>query len=255
MDIHEYGEENPDILLMFHCACMSWKIFEESAAVLARCYHVVIPAFPGHDPEKDDDFTSVEDSATQVEDWLLIRGYDTVACLYGLSMGGGIALRMLADGRVGIRRAIVDGGITPYRLPRFLTRFIAVRDFILVKFLSKLSGKKALKLFFPPQKYSGEQMDRIFKAMLPAISNKTIWHVFDSTNNYSMPHPVPKIQTELAYWYGEKEKKARAWDMAYVKKNFPTVRFRELQGLSHAEYCVMHPRELAADLIAYGEHK
>ena len=66
-----------------------------------------------------------------------------------------------------------------------------------------------------------------------------------------MPTPVPVIQTAIAYWYGEKEKKARARDMDYVKRIYPQTEFRELPGLDHGEYCMMHPQEFAQDIIEY----
>lgn len=47
-------------------------------------------------------------------------------------MGGAVVTRMLADNRLTVKSAVIDGGITPYQLPRFITRFIAVRDFLMV---------------------------------------------------------------------------------------------------------------------------
>ena len=36
-----------------------------------------------------------------VEDWLAMRGYTKISCIYGCSMGGAVVLRFLADGRIG----------------------------------------------------------------------------------------------------------------------------------------------------------
>ena len=247
MNVHEFGTQNPDILLMFHGSCMAWDMYREAAETLARRFHVVIPALPGHDPDTDEEFTSVERIASQTADWLLVRGYGTVACLYGLSMGGSLALRMLADGRVDVRRAIVDGGITPYQLPRPLTRLIAVRDTLMVR-LGR-SSKRMLEAAFPPEKFTREGVDSMYR-VLRHMSGKTIWRVFESCNNYSMPAPLPAIRTEIAYWYGEKEKKARAWDIAYVRKNFPMASFREIPGVGHGEYSTMRQKAFADDVIA-----
>lgn len=44
------------------------------------------------------------------------------------------------------------------------------------------------------------------------MSAKSIWRVFDSCNNYAMPRPIPVLSTDIQYWYGSLEKKARAWE-------------------------------------------
>jgi len=247
MNIHEFGRENPDILLMFHGSCMFWDMYEEAIERLSGHFHVVIPALPGHDPETTEDYTSVEDIAREMEDWLLGRKKDGSVYLYGLSMGGSIVLRMLADDRLTIRRAIVDGGITPYQLPRLITRFIAARDYLMVQV--GRSSKKMLEMVFPPEKYTKEGTDYLYKA-IRHMSSKTVWRVFDSCNNYSMPESVPETSAEIEYWYGEAEKRARAWDIAYVKKNFPRVHFRELPGFDHGEYCMIRQKEFADDVIS-----
>jgi pimeloyl-ACP methyl ester carboxylesterase len=250
LNVHEFGTQNHDILLMFHGSCMVWDMYEEAIELLSRHFHVVIPSLPGHDLETDEDFTSVEQIAVQTADWLLARGYDTVACLYGLSMGGSLVLRMLADGRVTVRRAIIDGGITPYQLPWAVTRLIAVRDYLMVQIGRR--NKKILEWAFPPEKYTREGVDYMHKA-LRHMSSKTVWRVFESCNNYSMPIPIPEIQTGIEYWYGEKEKKARAWDIAYVKKNFPAAQFREIPGADHGEYCMIRQRAFADDVTALAQ--
>lgn len=60
LNIHEFGAQNSKILLMFHGSCMVWDMYAEAIESLAGRFHVVIPALPGHDPETDEDFTSVK---------------------------------------------------------------------------------------------------------------------------------------------------------------------------------------------------
>ncbi|MFT8889202.1 MAG: alpha/beta hydrolase [Ethanoligenens sp.] len=247
MNIYEFGKQNPDILLMFHGACMYWNMYEEAIGILAEHFHVVIPALPGHDPDTDENFTSVEQIDAEIEDWLLAREVHTITCLYGLSMGGGLALRFLADQRISVYQAIIDGGMTPYQLPWILTRFIALRDYLMVQI--GRHSKRILAAAFPPEKFTPEGVDYIFQ-ILRHMNAKTVWNVFDSCNNYSLPNPLPNMQTKLEYWYGEHEKKARAWDIVYVKQHYPNIRFREIPGVDHGEYCMMHQKEFAADVIA-----
>ena len=248
MKIHEFGQEKQDCVLFLHASCTSWDFYEESARRLAEQYHIIVPAMPGHDLTTDEDYTSVEQIAAELERWLLRRGRTQVHGVYGLSMGGSVALRLLANNKIVFDKAIIDAGITPYQLPWLMTRFIALRDFLMVE-LGKHS-RKLLELAYPPEKYGAKGLDYMEQVM-KHMSAKTIWRVFDSCNNYAMPKPIPLLSTEVQYWYGSLEKKARAWDIDYVKKNFPKTKFVEIDGLEHAEYALLHPEELAEQMLAF----
>lgn len=248
MNIHEFGQEHSEHVLFLHASCTGWDFYKESVWELSKQYHVIVPAMPGHDLTTGEDYTSVEQIAADLEQWLLERGYARVHGLYGLSMGGSVVIRLLANGNVLFDKAVIDAGITPYQLPWLATRFIALRDFLMVE-LGKHS-RKLLELAYPPEKYGAEGLDYMEQVM-KHMSARTIWRVFDSCNNYSMPKPVPATKTRLQYWYGSLEKKARAWDIDYVKENFPKTAFVELPGLDHAEYALLHPAEMAGRMLAY----
>ena len=84
-------------------------------------------------------FTSVENIAGELAEWLVKNKITTIDVLYGCSMGGSIVLRMLADKKITVNNTICDGGITPYQIPWLLTRFIAVKDFLLIS-MGKTGG-------------------------------------------------------------------------------------------------------------------
>lgn len=79
-------------------------------------------------------------------------------------------------------------------------------------------SRKLLELAYPPEKYGAESLDWLER--------------------------VPAVPTEAQYWYGTMEEKASAWDIDYVKKHFPEIRFVKLSGLDHAEYALLHPSEM-----------
>lgn len=66
-------------------------------------------------------------------------------------------------------------------------------------------SRRLLELAYPPEKYGAEDLDWM-ERMLKHMSARTIWRVFDSCNNYSMPKPVPVPSTEIQYWYGSTDK-------------------------------------------------
>lgn len=149
---------------------------------------------------------------------------------------------MLADDRLKIKSAVIDGGITPYHLPRFITRFIALRDFLMVS-MGKIGGIKLLEKAFDTDDYSDEDLRYVVK-VLDMISAKTIWRTFDSCNNYSMLEPVKTDCEKVEYWFSESEVKARKLDIAYIRKTFPQARFRKIKNVGHGGLASLYPEKL-----------
>lgn len=82
MNIHEFGQENRECVLFLHAFCTGWYFYEESVQRLSEQYHVIVPAMPGHDLTTDEDYTSVEEIASELEQWLQERGLSRVHGLY-----------------------------------------------------------------------------------------------------------------------------------------------------------------------------
>uniref|UniRef100_I5AXC8 AB hydrolase-1 domain-containing protein n=1 Tax=Eubacterium cellulosolvens (strain ATCC 43171 / JCM 9499 / 6) TaxID=633697 RepID=I5AXC8_EUBC6 len=239
MTIHEFGEENEPVVVLVHPSIVMWDYFEYVIPLLETRYHLIIPSLPGYDPDVRNDFTSVEEISTEIENWLIGNNLRNVACLYGCSMGGSIVTRMLADNRVTIQSAVIDGGITPYQLPWIITRFIAVKDFLLIN-IGKLGGAKLLEKAFSTDELSAEDVQYAAK-VLKMISARTIWRTFESCNNYTMPKNPHTDCKHIEYWVAEKEVGDRRGDITYIKKSFPQTILKKIKDVGHGGLAPFHP--------------
>ena len=246
MTIHEFGTENQQVIVLIHPSVVMWDYFEKVIPILEKKYHLIVPALPGYDPDQNENFTSVEEIAAELETWLIAHEYCDISCLYGCSMGGSIVVRMLADHKIKIVNAVIDGGITPYQLPYLITRCIVVRDFLMI-YMGKLGGIKLLTKAFAADDYSVDDLQYIAK-VLRFMNAKTVWRTFESCNNYSMPNTFDASETNMEYWFAEKELKERKWDIAYIRKHFRHCRFRKLHDIGHGGLAVVKP-ELFAKAI------
>lgn len=246
MKIHEFGKENRKNVLLIHPSMVMWDYFEYVISLLETDHHLFIPALPGYDPDEKSDFSSVEKIASDLVDQLFEMGIDELDCIYGCSMGGSIVIRILADHKIKVRNALIDGGITPYQLPWILTRLIAVRDFLLI-YMGKLGGIRLLEKAFNTAEYSDEDLKYIAD-VLKMVSTKTIWNTFDSCNNYSMPEPLEVNCERIIYSYAKEEERARKWDISYMKKKFPDTVFEKYEGVGHGGLAVLKP-EILSDKI------
>lgn len=246
MTLHEFGTKNEKTVVLIHPALVMWDYFEYVVPLLQDRYHLIVPALPGYDEDEAGDFTSVEQIAAELADRLSARGIREIACIYGCSMGGAVVTRFLADDRIRVRSAVIDGGITPYQLPWLVTRSIAVRDFLMV-YMGKLGGIRLLEKAFTSDEYSEDDLKYIEK-VLKSVSAKTIWRTFESCNNYDMPKSIRTSCPHIEYWYAETEGRARKWDIAYIGKHFPETRFRVFKEIGHGGLAALRPELLASEL-------
>lgn len=246
MNIHEFGIGNPKTLLLIHPSVVKWDYFENVIPLLEKNYHLLVPALPGYDFDNDSDFTSVEQIASELNLWLKANGNSELYAVYGCSMGGSIALMVALGQTIPIRHCIMDGGITPYQLPWIATRFIALKDYLMMM-LGRTGGVALLEKAFATDDYSKEDLQYVAD-VLRHCSRKTLWRTFDSCNNYKVPEPVPKIETQIHYWYAKGEEKERKQDIAYMKHKFPQTKFDILPELGHAGLVLLKP-DLFVEMI------
>ncbi len=246
MNIHEFGTENGKMILLFHPSLVMWDYFESVIPSLEKSYHLMIPALPGYDPDRESDFTSVEEIAADIENELSERGITEAECVYGCSMGGAITAKLLADDRINIRHAVMDGGITPYQLPWIATRFLAIRDFLMVS-AGKFGGIRLIEKAFTSDEYSGDDL-RYIADVIKMMSYKTIWRTFESCNNYKMPETDTTGCRHIEYWYADSEEKDRGWDMDFIRKTFPETKFIRFRNVGHGGLAVLHPEIFAREI-------
>ena len=248
MRIYEYGKEHPDRILLIHPSLVTWDYYESVVPLLEKQFHLLIPALPGYDLKDDSEFGSVEKTASELSDALLQKGIRQVKTVYGCSMGGSIALRMAVDGKLKTQNTILDGGITPYQLPWILTRFIALRDFGMMA-LGKLGGEKVIVKAFSSTQYSVEDLKYV-ATIFCHCTYRTLWNTFDSCNNYKMPKEIMRFPGKVHYWYAEKERRARDWDLKYMKKFVPDTVFKCFAGMDHGDMALFHPDVMAQELCS-----
>ena len=116
-----------------------------------------------------------------------------------------------------------------------------------------------MKAAMPPERWtpkgedSEEHYRKIFEFEKHHFSSKTIYNVFWSANNYSLPEPVLPVDTKIEYWYGEEEKKARRENIAYACRAYPQTVVKEFKGLAHAELVMMFPERFYEEVTRFME--
>ena len=258
MKVCEYGTDREKTVAMFQCAAEPGWAFIPSAEALAQDCHVLLFIADGHD-ELGTTFVSVEKYADDAAAYLKSKGVRHLDCLYGVSMGGATVIRFLATQDIPVDQAIIDAGITPYPYPKPICRLIALKDWAMIMLGTK--SYPLMKLAMPPERWTPKGEDpeahyrKIFEFEKKHFSSKTIYNVFWSANNYSMPDPIPTVSTKIEYWYGEEEKEARKNNLAYTREAFPQTVPKEFKGLAHAELVLMFPERFREEVNRFMDAK
>ena len=244
MQILEHGTKNGRTLLFLPCTAEPVWAFEGAIALLAQKWHVFQAVYDGHQPENPGDFTSVEQTVDEVAAYLRARGVTRLDAAYGCSLGGACLTRLLALGEIPVKRAVIDGGITPYRFAYPMRRLVLLRDVLGFKLVAV--SRRVLEAAFPPERFtlpghdSREEYDAI-EAYLKTYSHRTIRNVFWSGNNYALPEPPAPINTGIVYWYGEEEERDRRSNIRFISRYFPQAHIRSIPNMAHAELVMIHP--------------
>ena len=143
----EYGTGHEKTLLFLPCTAEPEWAFADSVGLLSQDYHVIQIVYDGHG-ETGEDFISVETTVDEVTDWLQARGITHLNAAYGCSLGGACLTRFLALGKIPVERAVIDAGITPYRMPLILRRLACLRDNLGFRLIAK--SRKVLETVYPP---------------------------------------------------------------------------------------------------------
>ena len=146
-----------------------------------------------------------------------------------------------------VKNYILDGGITPYQLPWILTRFIVLRDFIMMA-IGKLGGEKVIIRAFSSSEYSDEDLKYVAN-IFRHCTYRTLWNTFDSCNNYRMPMEITHFDGNVFYWCAQKELKARALDIKYMKRFIPDTVFKVFSGMDHGDMALFYPKMMVQEFL------
>ena len=238
----EFGKGNHGVIILLHGGGLSWWNYKEVAGMLQRDYHVVLPILHGH-AGSDNDFTTIEDNAAEIIDFIDEKFGGSVLLIGGLSLGAQILLEILSQHKDICQHAIIESALViPSKFTYSLIKpaFGSCYGLIRHKWFSKLQFK-ALRI--------KEELFADYFRDTCAITKLNMIAFLQANSLYSVKDCIGDCSAKVHIYVGEKENHAMRSSAKIVHEKIKGSLLYVLPQMYHGEFSINHAVEYANEIL------
>ena len=238
----EYGNQNPETVILLHGGGLSWWNYRDAAHLLSDSLHVVLPILDGH-TDSDAPFTSIEDNAARIISHIDEHFGGKVLALGGLSLGGQIAVEMLTQRPDICRFALIESVLVkPMKLTHALIKPTFGMSYGLIK--QKWFAKLQAAYLGIPKKLFNDYFRDTCK-----ISKEDMIAFLESNSAYSIKPALGNTKAKVHIVFGSKEQSAIRTSGKMLHDTIPNSTIECLAKFCHGELSLNHPEQYAQMLL------
>ena len=238
----EYGNQNPETIILLHGGGLSWWNYRDVAQLLSDRFHVVLPILDGH-ADSDAPFTSIEDNAARIIAHIDEHFGGKVLAVGGLSLGGQIAVEMLTQRPDICRFALLESTmVKPSKLTYALIKPTFGMSYGLIK--QKWFAKLQAAYLGIPKKLFNDYFRDTCK-----ISREDMIAFLESNSAYSMKPAHRDTQAQVHIVFGSKEQSSIRTSGKLLNRMIPDSTLEILPGCSHGDLSLSHPEQYVQMLL------
>ncbi len=231
MNCVEYGKENSDVIVLLHGGGLSWWNYREVAEMLSDRFHVVLPILDGHSGSERK-FTTIEDNATEIIEYIDAHYGGRVLLLGGLSLGAQILLEILSKRSSICRYALVESAlVVPSKLTYAMIKpaFGSCYGLIQHKWFSKLQ--------FVSLKMKQDLFEDYYRDTCK-ITKRNMIAFLEENSLYSLKDSVVACNAEVHILVGAKENSVMKKSAKMIQEKLPGSSLTVLPKLYHGEFSI-----------------
>ena len=238
----EYGNQNPETVILLHGGGLSWWNYRAVAQLLSDRFHVVLPILDGH-ADSDAPFNSIEDNAATIISHIDEHFGGKVLAVGGLSLGGQIAVEMLTQRSDICRFALLESALVkPSKLTHALIKPTFGMSYSLIK--QKWFAKLQAAYLGIPKKLFNDYFRDTCK-----ISKEDMIAFLESNSAYSIKPALRDTQTKVHIVFGSKEQSSIRTSGKLLNRMIPDSTLEVLPEYRHGELSLNHPEQYAQILL------
>ena len=238
----EYGNQNPETVILLHGGGLSWWNYRDVAQLLSDRFHVVLPILDGH-ADSDDPFTSIEDNAARIIAHIDQHFGGNVLAVGGLSLGGQIAVEMLTQRPDICRFALLESTLVkPSRLIHALIKPSFGMSYGLIR-QKWFAIMQAAYLGIPRKLFNDYFRDTCM------ISKEDMIAFLESNSAYSIKPALRDAQAKVHIVFGSKEQSSIRTSGKLLNHTIPCSTLDALPRYRHGDLSMNHPEQYAQMLL------
>ena len=237
MIVKEYGKSNKDIIILLHGGGLSWWNYEEVSEILKSNYHVILPILDGHSGS-DRDFTSIENNANEIIEYIDNNYNGNVKLIGGLSLGAQILLDILSKRDNICECAIIESALVcPMKMINRLIKSSINMSYGLI------NKKWFSKLQFKSLKIKKELFDKYYIDSSNITKNNMI-SFLKANSNYHLKN-IKTNKSKSIVIVGSKERPIMIKSAKRIHDELINSELEILSGYYHGDLSINHPNEYA----------
>ena len=241
MDFKVFDQGGAQTLLLIPGLGVSYEIFLPLIALLEDRFRIVAVQVDGFTLGVKTRFTSVDDQAAQVIDYVKASCGGRLDCAYGLSLGGKILSRVLERDEVTIDHAVLDAApLLP--LPRWVVGPLRYYQCFNVWTCYRFTG--FWRWVFHSH-YFDVLLDECRKTF-PFGGGRAVLDGYKSVYT----NKLESISgSDIHFWYGTKEAFVARPQVRHLVSLCPDAHVQVFQGMNHGQLLVDRPEEVARRIL------
>ena len=238
MDFKTFGNIGAPTLLLIPGLGVSYEIFLPLIGLLEEKFHVIAVQVDGFTLGQNTEFTSIDDQARQVIEYINGHHSGSISCAYGLSLGGKILSRVLERNEVKIEHSILDAApLLP--LPKWLVG--PLRHVQAGNVWTCYHWTRFWRWVFHSH-YFDVLLDECRK-VFPYGGTKAVLDGYRSVYT----NRLESIQeADIHFWYGTKEAFVAKAQVKHLKGLCPNVQIMVFKNMNHGQLLIDQPEEVAS---------
>lgn len=246
MKVVEFGTANKDVIILFHGGGLCWWNYREVAERLQERFHVVLPVLDGH-AQSGTAFSSVEDTAARIIQWIDTRFQGHVLLIGGLSLGGQLLTEILSQRNAICDYAIIESAmvIPMHGMVRMIRPMVSLAYPLIAK-------RWFAKLQFRSLRLPAKWFDDYFRDS-SAIAKEDMISFLTANFSYRIKESLACCKAKVLVLAGSKEPLIVKRSAKMLAQRLPHATLEILSGFGHGDLCIHEPELWVEKLFsAYG---
>lgn len=255
MKFYEFGNRNAPLMIMLPGSFCPAEALEYLYSRLEKDYYILVPDYSGH-YKNSKPFTTRQKEAAMIVNYLKDNGFDSVAMVYGQSMGAEIGMELISQllrARIEVGSAFFDGG--PFLKMSFIYK--AIMNFMFKSMIKKMqnsdvdevSRSRLVNRFTNGDTKTMKPMIESMVNTAPVISEQTIKNETECCYTFNFPYLSEEMQENIFFVYSREEKAFKSCFKLLIDA-YPVANYKTLTGCGHLGFSMKNTDEYVSVLDA-----